>query len=180
MNPSPVNVMVCVPSDRFDFENEVPVPIAPSMLLVHVSDAPGQCAVLWIAAVPGKRDGRALRERSVIGRRRDRSGRRLIRRRRTDRDLLRRRVGEPAAVRNLEGDRIHARDGPGSSSPWESTFVSARPSPQLQFHDTMPPSSLDVLPSSAHWVGNACPTQVHVNRATGGWFCPPPPPMKPV
>src|SRR3954465_108097 len=35
-----VSVMVCVPTDRVDFENEVPVPMAPSMLLVHTSDAP--------------------------------------------------------------------------------------------------------------------------------------------
>src|SRR5258708_13442048 len=35
-----VSVMVCVPRDKLLFENDVPVPIAPSMLLVHVNDAP--------------------------------------------------------------------------------------------------------------------------------------------
>ena len=35
-----VSVIVCVPTDRLDLENDVPVPICPSMLLVHTSDAP--------------------------------------------------------------------------------------------------------------------------------------------
>src|SRR5258708_6475340 len=32
--------MVCAPTDRLLFVNDVPVPMAPSRLLVHVSDAP--------------------------------------------------------------------------------------------------------------------------------------------
>ena len=35
-----VRVITCDPTDRVDVENDVPVPIWPSMLLVHLSDDP--------------------------------------------------------------------------------------------------------------------------------------------
>ena len=67
--------MVCVPTDRFVFENDVPVPIAPSMLLVHVSDAPVNAPSSGSLPEPAKDTDAALDERCVIRRRGDRSSR---------------------------------------------------------------------------------------------------------